>query len=507
MTSRRTTARSRPSTTSGDDCWEPYQYQKVALKFALEHPECALYLEPGLGKTTVALADFQMLQRHRAVRRALVIAPLRPCYLVWSHDESGELTKWRQFRDIHEVVLHGSHKEELLTENADLYVINPDGLEWLTSCRKCDHPTHTGKCGEKGCDCRAKDDSPIEDLFRRGVDMLIIDELSKFKHVKTLRFRCLKDHLPRFKRRLGLTGSPASNGLLDLFGQAYAVDLGKSLGKFISHYRFRYFMPTGYMGYKWVPKPGAEEEIFQAMKDVAISMKAADHLDLPDLMEVDLRVNLPDKARDFYDDLETELIALIDSTEVTAANAAVASMKCRQVASGGIYLQGEDARVARQIHDAKTEALVDLVDELQGQPLLVAYEFQHDLDRIRAALGEDVPAIGGGVSMKRVSEIVRAWNAGEIPVLCGHPQAMGHGLNLQAAGNHVCWYTVTWDFELYDQLIRRIWRQGNSHERVFVHRLIARKTVDEAVIRALKSKKRGQDALFAALKATLKRAA
>lgn len=453
--------------------WEPHEYQKRAVHWLCTHQYAALFLEPGLGKTSCTLTAFLALRKQGLAKRALIVAPLRPCYSVWSH-EGGELSKWDQFAGLKVALLHGSDKEDRLKEEADIYVVNFDGLPWIS-----------GK---------------LPTLIKRGVDTLIIDELSKLKHTKTMRFKTIKPHLRAFKRRWGLTGSPASNGLLDLFGQAFTIDLGASLGTFITHYRFRYFLPTGFNGYVWQIKPGAEAEIYKAVEPWALSMKARDHLDLPDLVEQNLWVNLPPKAMQTYARLESDLIAQIEGNTVTASNVAVASLKCRQVASGGIYADAEvgEKRRTLDVHSAKTEALCDLVDELQGSPLLIAYEFEHDLQRIRKALG-DVPAINGSSTQVQSTRLVEQWNAGTLPLLAGHPAAMGHGLNLQASGSHIAWYSLTWDFELYDQLVRRVWRQGQKN-RVVVHRILARKTVDEAVVKALGSKKRKQDALFDALK-------
>jgi SNF2 family DNA or RNA helicase len=383
--------------------------------------------------------------------------------------------------DLGVALLHGKDKAKEVQKDADLYVINPDGLQWLV---------------ESG---------HLASLLKRGVDLLVVDELSTFKHIRTKRFKLIKPWLKLFKYRWGLTGSPASNGLLDLFGQIYMLDLGASLGPYITHYRYQYFMPTGYMGYEWRLQDQAEEKIYKAIKDVALSIRAKDHLDLPALVEQDLWVSLPEKAKVIYDDLEKDMIATIENEEVTASNAAVVSSKCRQVASGGVYVDKDPdllpcgSRKALYVHDEKTEALKELIDELQGAPLLVAYEFDHDLQRIRKLLGTKTPAINGATTDKEAGSLIDQWNKGLLPVLCGHPAAMGHGLNMQGFGSHVCWYSLTWNFELYDQLIRRVWRQGQKNT-VVVHRILARKTVDEVVAKALKSKKTNQDALLEALK-------
>lgn len=473
----------RPSSGSGKRPFRPHDYQRGGIKFLLENPAAALLWDPGLGKTSAALKAFQLLRDAGAVRKALVVAPLRVGELVWTQAPGGELAKWEDFAELKAVFVHGPRKEELLAEDADLYVINPDGLRWLVA---------TGR---------------LRGLLRRGVDYLVLDELSRWKHTKTKLFRSLKPYLGRFRRRVGLTGSPAPNGLIDLFGQMYVLDLGRALGQFVSHFRQQFFVP---IPFGWRLQEGAEQRIYRAVAHLAQPLRAADHLDLPPLVEQDVMVTLPDDAQRAYDALEQELIAQVEGEVVTAANAAVATGKCRQVASGGVYLDhrsdiAPSARKSQHLHDAKTEALVELVEELQGAPLLVAYEYHHDLERIerglRALYGEtyEAPAINGETSQKRTAEIVAAWNRGELPVLCGHPAAMGHGLNLQAACSHVAWYTLTWDYELYDQLNRRVYRQGQAN-RVVVHRLLARRTVDEVVLKAIGAKRRGQEALFDALR-------
>lgn len=488
MTSRRTTPRKRPSTTS-DHVWKPRNYMKVAVRWLLAHAEAALFMQPGLGKTSCVLEALRLLMKHGGVGKVLIIAPLRVCYAVWSHGD-GELGKWSNFSHLRVALLHGRKREQALNQDADLYVVNPEGLQWLIGS------------------------GSMTRLLQAGVDTLVIDELSKFKHPRTKRAKLLKPLLDRFKRRWGLTGSPRANSLLNLFGQVYMLDQGRRLGKFISHFRFKYFDPTGYHGYVWVPKAGGEQAIYKKLKDIALSMRAEDHLDLPALVEQNIYVDLPAAARHMYDELEEELITLIDDDTVTAANRAVALMKCRQVASGGIYVDRTESdlltgRRTKHLHEAKTEALMDLVDELQGSPLLVIYEFQHDLERILRAFPkkEQPPVIGGGTNMKDSLAFAKRWNAGQLQVLVGHPQAMGHGLNLQGAGHHQLWYTPTQDYELYDQTVRRQWRQGNLHDRCFVQRLVARRTTDEDVIKLLAAKGRGEASLFNALRSRVRRRA
>lgn len=469
--------------------WKPAAFQKKAVKFLVEHAAAGLFLDPGLRKTSATLAAIAFLRKRRLVKRVLVIAPLRVCYLVWP----AEATLWKDFHGLRVVVLHGDDKEERLREEADLYVINPAGLDWLTG--SVDGTTPNRKRWAS-----------------LNFDTLVVDELTQFKHTKSKRFKLLKKLLPSFKRRWGLTGSPAANNLEDLFGQVYVLDEGAALGKFITHFRSRYFDPPTF-GFRWTIRPGDDELIFKKLKPLALRMAAEDYLDLPQLRENIIRVELPPKARKIYSDMESELLAILASDDIiTAANAGVALAKCRQVCSGAVYLDPtfDGAQTAgpkewREIHEAKLDALEELVDSLQGQPLLVGYEFRHDLERLLKRFGKHTPYLGGGTSMKETVRIADAWNAGAVKLLLAHPMAAGHGLNLQgSSGQHVAWFTLTWDYELLDQFNRRIYRSGTKAKHVTIHQLVARDTVDESVLSALRSKRKGQAALFAALKDQVK---
>lgn len=449
-------------------------YQRDAIKFLLERGGAGLFLDPGLGKTAIALSAFLVLRAESIARRMLVVSPLRPAHLVWP----AEIEKWAPFKDLRVVVLHGKEKraEMLRDDVADVYVINPEGLDWLAR----------------------------QGVVMRGFfDVLCVDESTRFKHTRTQRFKTLRAMLNGFRRRWILTGSPAPNGLLDLFGQVFIVDQGHALGQYVTHYRTTYFMQTGYGGYTWVPMRGAPQKIYDRLAPFVLRMSEKDYLSLPPLTTTDVRVELPPKARRTYSELETMLFTRLDRGEVTAANAAVAIMKCRQVANGGIYvdLEGEDdvkERIAEHVHDAKAEAVAEIIEELSGQPALVAYEFAHDLERLRAVLGRDVPHIGGGVTPKRSREIEAAWNDGKLDVLFVQPQSAAHGLNLQRGGRALIFHSLTYSWEDYDQLVRRVYRQGQT-QRVFVYRIIARDTVDEAIVDTLSAKRRTQNALFDAL--------
>lgn len=423
----------------------------------------------------------------------LLIAPLRVCHLVWPAEQQ----KWTEFNGFKVVVLHGPKKDELLKTDADIYVINPEGLEWLLQVEK----TKSERTGKTQVTIDRRRWKAL------GFSILVIDELSKFRYPQTVRFKSLKLVLDTFQRRWGLTGSPASNGLMGLFGQVFTLDMGRTFGPYITHYRMKYFS-LGRDGFSWKLNPGAEELIYERLAPLALRMSADDYLDMPDLMENIIKVELPKEARDAYDAMEDDLIAAIEKRVVVAGTAGIASMKCRQIASGGVIMTPDlpqdlvrrnTRREHIHLHTAKIEALRDLVDELQGQPLLVAYEFRHDLERLQLAFGKDLPYIGGGSTMQSTKELERAWNRGELPIMAVHPQAAGHGLNLQEVGQHVCWHTLTYDYELYDQLIRRVFRQGNKHKRVFVHHIIATDTIDEVVMKMLRSKRKNQNALFDAL--------
>jgi SNF2 family DNA or RNA helicase len=447
-----------------------------AVKLMVSQGAAGLLLDPGLGKTSISLAAFKILKRRGLVDRMLVIAPLRVCYLVWPE----EAKKWTDFHGLKIAVLHGRKKMDALRGDADVLVINPEGLPWLV-----DHAN----------------------AMRPWPDMLVVDESTRFKHTRTKRFKLLKKLLPRFRRRYILTGTPAPNGLLDLFGQIYLLDYGTALGRFITHYRMAYFYPTGYGGYTWVLKPGAEEQIHGKLKPLTLRLDAKDYLKLPPKIETDLQVNLNAKAEKVYERLKKDLVLRLKEGEVTAMNAGVLTGKLRQVANGGIYMDddpmdrgGVQSRKSRYatVHDEKVDLLEELIEELSGQPTLVSFEFRHDRDRILKRLG-DTPVLDGSTTAREGIAIERDWNAGKLPVLLVHPQSAAHGLNLQRGGRALIWFALPWDLELYDQLVRRIWRQGQK-QRVFVYHLIAKGTVDRLVLETLRRKTRTQRALLDALK-------
>lgn len=458
-------------------------YQKKAIKFLLMHGAAALLFDPGMGKTAIVLKAFDSLIKAKTANKMLVIAPLRVMQLVWP-DEPGE---WEDLKHLRIAVLHGKHKQEALESDADIYVINPEGLPWLL-----------------GADKRGQIDKRKFKSY--NFDTLCIDELTKFKTTSGKRFKMLKQVLPTFSRRWGLTGTPAPNGLMDLFGQMYVLDLGNALGQYITHYRMKYFRAVDPNGWKWVLQPGAAESIYERIKPLALRASAEDHLELPEIVPRKIMVDLPDKVRDMYEALEDDFIAKMGTKEIVAANAAAASTKCRQVCNGAVYIDDDVAsrivgkkRGVLELHEQKIEALQDLADELNGQQLLVAYEFNHDEARLRKAFPK-ATFMSDANTMAKAKKVEQAWNNGEIDILFGHPSSMGHGLNFQKSNaQHVVWFGMTWDLELYDQFIKRIRRQGNKALRVFVHHIMARKTIDEVIYIVQRSKARTQTALLDAL--------
>lgn len=473
--------------------WRPHAYQKRAVKFLLEHACAALLLDPGLGKTSIVLAALKMLIKARVVKKVLLVAPLRVCLSTWP----GEIEKWSDFSELKIVVLHGPKKDQLLNEDADIYVINPEGLDWLLKPTKA-----------RSARGRVSVDVDVRRFKAMGFDTLVLDELTKFKNSQSIRFKSMKLVLGTFGRRWGLTGSLAANGLMDLFGQIYMLDEGRSLGRYITHYRNEFFVPD-YTGFAYTPVEGAEEKIYARLAPISLRMEDRDYLDMPQLINNDIMIDLPPSAREAYDLLEDELVSAVSDGVVTAASAGVAMGKCRQMASGGVFADPEiDAEGLRKIprkrkvldlHDVKTDALEELVEELQGAPLLIGYEFHHDKARIKARFPQcvfvdEVPA----KDFKRLEE---RWNRGEISMLASHPASIAWGLNLQQRGHHVAFYTLPWDYELYDQFIRRVLRQGNKSRRVFVHRIMARDTVEDCVVApALSAKRKGQANLFAGIR-------
>ena len=328
--------------------------------------------------------------------------------------------------------------------------------------------------------------------------MVVVDELSSFKSYQAKRFRALLKVRPGVKRIVGLTGTPSSNGLMDLWAEFRLLDMGQRLGRYITHYRARYFQPdkrNGQVVFSYKPLPGAEEAIYEKISDITISMRATDHLQMPECVFNEVRVEMSDRERQIYDTMRSELVVSLSGEEVDAGNAAALGNKLSQMANGAVY--GEDKRVF-PIHDRKLDALEDLIEAANGKPVLVAYWFQHDRERIAARLRKlHIP-----FSLLDTSESIARWNRGELPVALIHPASAGHGLNLQAGGSTLVWFGLTWSLELYQQANARLWRQGQT-DTVVIHHIIAADTIDERIMSALNRKEKSQSALIDAVKANL----
>ena len=450
--------------------WSPRSYQEVALRWLMEKPHSGLLLDPGLGKTSVTLAASLFLKEEGHINHTLVVAPLRVAKTVWPV----EAQKWSDFNgmtvcDLTEMT--PGERIDLLKKRYDVYVINPESLEKVLY---------------------------LDPWAYVNLDMLVIDESTKFKDSQTQRFKALKKHLHKFKRRIILTGTPAPNGLADLFGQMYVCDGGESLGRYITHFRQRY-MHQSHDGFTWVMSPGSSTEIYERIQDKLLRLMAKDHLEMPELINNTINVKLNDRVYAKYKALERDFLIKVNEAQTLAVfNTAALGVKLRQVANGFIY---DEFSNAHRLHTQKIDALRELVEEMQGRPLLVCYEFIEDARAIQAAFPESVN-IG---SSRNPLQVVAAFNQGLIPILAGHPRSMGHGLNLQEVCKDICWFGITWDLELYQQAIARIWRQGQEAPVVSVHHIIAEGTKDEDVVKALAGKDRTQNLLNNAIKTVVPR--
>jgi hypothetical protein len=397
------------------------------------------------------------------IKKTLVICPLRPAYRVWPHQKD----KYAEFSHLKVNVLHGKDKDKLLEDQtADLYVINPEGLPWLF--------------GAKMVGAKMVMDPKRLGLLKKMFDVLVVDESTKFKNPQTNRFKILKGLVPHFKRRYILTGTPTPKGLMDLFGQMYILDEGASLGRYITHYRTEYFYPAGFGGYEWKPQAGADKRIGEKIAPYVLRVEAKGNIDLPELMFDDIWVDLPPEARRLYNKMEDQLVADMESGEVIAANAAVASSKCRQIANGHIF--NADG-TWQKLHDEKLNAVEDLLEQLQGAPVLITYEFRFDAAALEERL--KVPSISSG-SVKTDAANMQKFSLGELPAVMGQPQSISLGIDgLQDNCFHICMMGVTWNLMDYQQVIDRVKRSGNKSKHVIVHRILARGTVDERVLSVL----------------------
>lgn len=451
--------------------YEPHEYQRYATEYIETHPVAAVLLDMGLGKTSITLTALNnLLFDSFEVRRILVIAPLRVARNTWG----AEIEKWDHLDGLHYSVAVGTETERLsaLKKPADIYLINRENVQWLIA--------------ESGI--------PFD------FDMVVIDELSSFKNHQTKRFKALMKVRPKVKRIVGLTGTPSSNGLMDLWAEFRLLDMGERLGRFIGQYRTSYFRPdkqNGQVVFSYKPLPGAEKQIYSRISDITISMKSTDHLRMPELINSRYTVYLSERENSRYADLKEELVLQLPDGEVTAANAASLSGKLSQMANGAVYT---DAGETVAVHERKLDALEDIIEAANGKPVLVAYWFRHDLERITERLHKlKIP-----YARLDTDGSIRKWNAGEIPVALIHPASAGHGLNLQSGGNTLVWFGLTWSLELYQQTVARLWRQGQESETVVVQHIITKGTIDERIMKALSEKDTTQAALIDAVKADLK---
>jgi SNF2 family DNA or RNA helicase len=445
--------------------FSPHDYQAYAIDYIETHPVAAVLLDMGLGKTVIsltAIADllFDSFEAHRI----LVVAPLRMARDTWP----AEIEKWEHLQHLTFSVVVGTPKERraALMAGADITIINRENLQWLIESSG----------------------------FPFDYDMVVIDELSSFKNHKSKRFQALMKVRPKVKRIIGLTGTPSSNGLMDLWAEFKLLDMGQRLGRFITQYRNDYFLPdkrNGQIIYSYKPMPYAEDAIYRKISDMTISMKSTDHLKMPELVSSRYEVKLSEAEAQRYEDLKQELILQLPEGEVTAANAASLTGKLVQLANGAIY--NDDGDIV-EFHSAKLDALEDLIEAANGKPLLVAYWFKHDLQRIKQRF--DVREIK---SSKDISD----WNSGKIPVAVIHPASAGHGLNLQAGGSTLIWFGLTWSLELYQQTNARLWRQGQTAGTVVIQHIITKGTIDERILKALSLKELTQNSLIDAVKANL----
>ncbi|MCD7777165.1 MAG: DEAD/DEAH box helicase [Clostridiales bacterium] len=442
--------------------FNPHDYQKYAIQFLIQNKAAALLLDMGLGKTVITLtALWELAFDYFDIEKVLIIAPKRVAESTWR----SEIEKWEHLRGLTYSIVLGTkqQRENALNQKALLYIINRENVSWLIKNHNWDF------------------------------DAVVIDELSSFKSNKAERFKALKKVRPYVKRIIGLTGTPAPNSLMDLWAEIYLLDMGERLGRFIGGFRERFFIPdkrNQQIVFSYKPKDGAEEKIYSLISDICISMKALDHLEMPKLVNNNIAVKMNSKEQKIYDKFKADMVLSLDGSELDAVNAAALSNKLLQMSNGAVY--ADDGTIVK-IHDRKLDALEDLIEAANGKPLLVAYWYKHDkqkiLERFNAA------------EINTAADIEK-WNKGEVPVALIHPASAGHGLNLQQGGSTVVWFGLTWSLELYQQLNARLYRQGQKNT-VFIHHIITKNTIDENVIKALEKKNVSQNSLIDAVKARL----
>ena len=451
--------------------YHPHDYQKYSIEFVKTHPIAALLLSMGLGKTSTTLTALDdLLFDSFEIHKVLVIAPLRVTK-VWLD----EVKKWNHLNYLRCSLVAGTEQERkrALWANADIYIINRENVQWLI------------------------DESGIQFDF----DTLVVDELSSFKNYKAKRFKSLMKVRPMVKRVIGLTGTPTSNGLMDLWSEFKLLDQGKRLGRFITNYRDQYFRPdkrNGQVVFSYKPLPFAEDAIYDKISDITISMKANDYLNMPKLISNHVEVEMSEKEMKVYQELKQELVITLGDEDVTASNAASLSNKLTQMANGAIYLDNHESAI---IHDRKLDALEDLIEAQCGKPVLVAYWFKHDLDRIKNRLEE----LKVNFKEIKTEASIEDWNKGNIEVGLIHPASAGHGLNLQEGGSTLIWFGLTWSLELYEQTNARLYRQGQKDRCVVIEHIVTKGTIDEQIIKAPEEKDKSQSRLIDAVKANLRK--
>ena len=453
-----------------------HEYQNFGVRHVIDNPAAGLFLDMGLGKTATTLTAVSDLYRYCEISKVLVIAPKRVAENTWTT----EAANWEHLRHLKISKVIGTEKQRIaaLKAEADIWVINRENVVWLIAYYGNAWP----------------------------FDMLVIDELSSFKSAKAARFKALRTIRPKISRVVGLTGTPVGNGLLDLWPEMHLLDMGQRLGKTLTEYRDKYFTADPYKPYAsyslrteedpLIGKDYYQQKIYDRISDICISMKAEDYLQLPEKIIRDVPVRLSAVSQQRYDAFEeAAVMELAAETQITAVNAAALTTKLLQFANGAIY---DEKKQYHELHDEKLEALEEIVDTAAGHPVLVFYNFKHDLDRIKRILSRFKP-----VELKTEQDIER-WNKKEISVLLAHPASAGHGLNLQAGGNIIVWFGLTWSLELYLQANARIHRQGLQGACI-IHRLITVGTIDQNVVEALDNKAKGQDALMEAVKARIEK--
>ena len=443
--------------------WVPAEYQKRGVEWLATRPSGALFLPPGMGKSSMALAAKQLLSQMGYRSRVLLLAPLTVCLTTWQTEPK----KWLQFQGLKVGLAHGPEKELVLNdEYYDIVVLNYDGLAWA---------------------------APL--LQDHQFDILLCDEITRLKHTTSKRFKTLKPLLGSFAFRWGLTGTPAANGLMDLFGQCYVLDSGQRLGKFITHFRLKYFHQQPWDQYRYYITQSKSQELVECISDMAMYLDPKEWLDLPPLLTIELPVELDKAAMPKYKALEDDFILQLEEGIVTASNAGVLTSKLRQFTGGAVYSSTD---VWESVHTAKLDRLGSLVEEMAGEPLMVAYQFQHEYDRLMK-LFPDACAIRGGMSKNKLTEVVETWNQGQTAVLLVQPTAAALGLNLQFGGSAICWFSMTYNLEEFIQLIARLLRRGQTKP-VRNYMLTAKGTIDELIAKIMVTKDVVQNDVFQTLK-------